>query len=288
MSMPSRCCELALTLVSGLPVRFEVHRTGEVLSFDELVRRRPDGAVVLSAWSGDPPPAEVAEKLRRAGFRVAAAFGPGPAGDPWRRTDLGGETWCGDSERPVGYRFLPLPDTPGQRVKFPAPFRDGVGFVTVHNTAEPFSAFDERMRVANRRDAKTSFHFAVDEREIVQLLPLEFHGWHAGDGEGDGNLRSLGVEICRSVFRGENDWLYRRAEANAILLASSLLRRFDLPLSALRTHRDWSGKYCPHRIFEEDSWDAFAARVAAMSEAPEAAELAAVIAQAGRQPRFSA
>ena len=273
-STPNRCCELALTLASGAPVRFEVHRTGEVLAFDELVCRRPEGAVVLSAWFDDPPPAEVAENLRRAGFRVAAAFGPGPEKDPWRRADLGSELWREAPERPVEYEFLPLPDTPEQREKFPAPFRGGVGFVTIHNTAEPFSARDERLRVVNRRDAKTSFHFAVDEREIVQLLPLDRHGWHAGDGEGDGNLRSVGIEICRSVFRGATGWLYRRAERNAALLASSLLRHFDLPDTALRMHRDWSGKFCPHRILEENSWADFRATVAGLSASKAARKLA--------------
>lgn len=273
-STPNRCSELALTLVSGVPVRFEVHRTGEVLVFDELLRRRPEGAVVLSAWSDDPPSAEVAENLRRAGFRVAAAFGPGPDDDPWRRADLGSELWRDEPETPVEYAFLSLPDTPEQREKFPGPFRGGVGFVTIHNTAEPFSARDERRRVVNRKGVRTSFHFAVDEREIVQLLPLEFHGWHAGDGAGDGNLRSVGIEICRSVFRGGNGWLYRRAEKNAALLASSLLRHFDLPDTALRMHRDWSGKYCPHRILEAGSWESFVSRVSAKLSAPETIILA--------------
>ena len=258
-------------------MRFEVHRTGEVLTFDELARRRPEGRVVLSAWCADPPPAEVAEKLRRAGFPVAAAFGPGTDDDPWFRRDLGFEVWTNEPARPVDYRYLPLPDTPEQRIKFPAPFRGGVGFITVHNTAEPFSAADERARVANRRGVRTSFHFAVDEREIVQLLPLEFHTWHAGDGEGDGNLRSVGVEICRSVFRGENEWLYRRAEENAVLLASSLLRHFGLPLTALRTHRDWSGKYCPHRILEADSWDSFVSRVGKKLDAQNITGLTSVL-----------
>ena len=279
-STPSRCCELALTLLSGLPARFEVHRTGEVLTFDELVRCRPEGKVVLSAWSDDPPPAEVAAELRRAGFRVMAAFGPGPEGDPWRRADLGGEVWDEPPPEPAGYISALLPDTPEQRKKYPAPFRDGVGFVTIHNTAEPFSAFDERDRVANRRDARTSFHFAVDEREIVQLLPLHFHGWHAGDGEGDGNLRSVGIEICRSVFREKNGWLYRRAEENASLLAAALLRHFGLPLSALRMHRDWSGKCCPHRILEAESWKAFVSRVASHLSSPEAIRLESAIRQA--------
>lgn len=54
-----------------------------------------------------------------------------------------------------------------------------------------------------------SFHFAVDEREAVQILPLAIHGWHAGDGRGPGNTESIGVEICRSQCRGPADWQYR-------------------------------------------------------------------------------
>jgi len=272
-STPSRSCELALTLLEGFPERFELHRTGEVLTLNELAARRPRGRIVLSAWGGDPPPAAVVEKLRAAGFRLAAAFGPGTAERPWFRRDLGSETW---EEPPEPPRFtdLLLPDTPEQRIKFPSLFRDGVGFVTIHNTAEPFSAVDERMRVANRRNVRTSFHFAVDEREIVQLLPLEFHGWHAGDGDGDGNLRSVGLEICRSVFRGVNDWLYRRAEDNAAALAAALLNYFDLTPAELRMHRDWSGKFCPHRILEENSWNSFTARVAAKLNSPATFRLA--------------
>jgi len=275
MSTPSRSCdELALTLASGPPVRFEVHRTGETLALAELFARRPPGKIVLSAWSDDPPLDAVVEKLRAAGFRIAAAFGPGTAVDPWLRRDLGGETWLEVPPEPPRFTDLPLPDTPEQRRKFPSPFRDGVGFVTIHNTAEPFSARDERARVANRRDVRTSFHFAVDERECVRLLPLGRHGWHAGDGDGDGNLRSVGVEICRSVFRKKNDWLYRRAEENAATLAAALLNILKLTPAELRMHRDWSGKCCPHRILEENSWKSFAARVTAKLDSPATLRLA--------------
>ena len=92
-------------------------------------------------------------------------------------------------------------------------------------------------------------------------------------------MRSVGVEICRSVFRGENAWLYRRAKENATTLAAALLRVLKLTPAELRMHRDWSGKYCPHRILEENSWDDFVSRVGAQLAAPAAAELAGRIAQ---------
>ena len=89
-------------------------------------------------------------------------------------------------------------------------------------------------------------------------------GWHAGDGaKGPGNRNSIGIEICRSRCTGERDWEYRRAEENGVLLAAWLLRKYNLPLSALRKHQDWSGKNCPHRILEEKRWESFKARVGA-------------------------
>ncbi len=148
--------------------------------------------------------------------------------------------------------------------KIPGPFAD-VETVTIHNTAEPLSARQERDRVDHRRDRMSvSFHFAVDEREAVQLLPLNRHAWHAGDGgKGPGNTRSIGIEICRSQCYGDDDALYRRAEANAVLLAAWLLDTYNLPLDALKKHQDWSGKNCPHRILVEKRWADFRRRVGA-------------------------
>lgn len=154
---------------------------------------------------------------------------------------------------------LPLDDTPfNRRFKMPGPMED-VHFLTVHNTDEPFSAFQERDRV-NFRSApvSVSFHYAVDETGVVELIPPSVRAWHAGDGaQGEGNLHSIGIEICRSICTGPEEFLYREAERNAVMLCALLLRRFRLGAGALRMHRDWSGKNCPHRIIAEHSWSRF-------------------------------
>ena len=33
-----------------------------------------------------------------------------------------------------------------------------------------------------RNDNEVSFHFAVDDKEVVQGIPLDRNAWHAGDG----------------------------------------------------------------------------------------------------------
>ena len=159
-----------------------------------------------------------------------------------------------------------LDDNPyNRRYKRPGPMPE-MKYITIHNTAEPFSARQERDRVNNRRDnMSVSFHFAVDENEAVQILELDEHGWHAGDGEnGEGNNKSIGIEICRSQCYGESDHLYRESEENAVRLAATLLNYYALTPDDLRMHQDWSGKYCPHRILDEKSWESFKERVRVM------------------------
>ncbi len=137
-----------------------------------------------------------------------------------------------------------------------------VEFITIHNTANVGPAINERNYLNTRTD-KTylSFHYAVDENEAIQILPLNVSGWHAGDGNGKGNRASIAIEICRSRCTGKDEQLYRRAEENAVLLAAWLLRRHNLPISALRKHQDWNGKNCPHRILDEGRWESFKQRV---------------------------
>ncbi len=134
-------------------------------------------------------------------------------------------------------------------------------YVTIHNTANKAPAVRERDYLNNRRDSVyISFHFAVDESEAVQIMPMDMHGWHAGDGHGDGNMKSIGIEICRSILYDGD--LYRRSEDNAVKLAAWLLFVNHLTIDDLRMHQDWSGKKCPHRIIEDNRWPEFRQRVA--------------------------
>ena len=50
--------------------------------------------------------------------------------------------------------------------------------ITVHNTANDASAMAEiKYMISN--NAEVSFHYAVDDKEAVQGLPLNRNGWHA-------------------------------------------------------------------------------------------------------------
>ena len=57
-------------------------------------------------------------------------------------------------------------------------------FVVVHNTANDATAQNEiKYMISN--DNQVSFHFAVDDKEVVQGLPTDRSAWHADDGAND-------------------------------------------------------------------------------------------------------
>lgn len=123
----------------------------------------------------------------------------------------------------------------------------------VHNTANDASAKNEISYMVSNT-SQTSFHFAVDDIEAWQGLPLDRNGWHAGDGaSGQGNRKYIGIEICYSKSGGEK---FTKAESNAIDLIVQLLKERNWTTAQVKKHQDFSGKYCPHRTLDL-GWERF-------------------------------
>ena len=128
-----------------------------------------------------------------------------------------------------------------------------IKYIVVHNTANDASAKNEIAYMISTNVA-TSFHFAVDDKEIVQGIPLDRTAFHAGDGRtGKGNRYGIGIEICYSKSGGDR---FIEAEKNAVKLIVYLLKKYNLDISAVITHQECSGKYCPHRTLDL-GWERF-------------------------------
>ena len=84
-------------------------------------------------------------------------------------------------------------------------------YITVHNTANDASAKNE-IAYMTRNNHATSYHYAVDDKEIIQAVPDNRNAWHCGDGNGKGNMTSIDVEICYSKRGGER---YVKSEEKA-------------------------------------------------------------------------
>lgn len=126
-------------------------------------------------------------------------------------------------------------------------------FVVVHNTANDASAQNEvKYMISNNN--QVSFHFAVDDKEIVQGLPLDRNAWACGDGaNGKGNRKGIQIEICYSKNGGIR---FENAEKNAAKFIAQLLKERGWGVDKVKKHQDFSNKYCPHRTLDK-GWASF-------------------------------
>lgn len=135
--------------------------------------------------------------------------------------------------------------------------------VTIHNTpwittaagTTPAEQYTRATVNGNMRD--TRVHYYVDNVCAWQNLPLTLSGWHAADGDGNGNRRTIAIECIMSSAYNDKD---KKSEDNCARLAAALLKKYKLEINALYTHNHWySGKYCPAYILPH--WDKFKAKV---------------------------
>ena len=129
------------------------------------------------------------------------------------------------------------------RYSIKCPYTMDYEYVTYHNTDNSASASNE-ISYIKRNNNKVSFHIAVDDIEAIEGLPLDRNAWHCGDGNGNGNRKSVGVEICYSKL-GKESSKFKKAEDNAVNVCAKLLKDKGLGIDRLKPHRFWSGKNCP-------------------------------------------
>ena len=153
--------------------------------------------------------------------------------------------------------------------------------VTVHNTdwisvasgTTPAEQYTRATVNGNMNDVRV--HYYVDNTCAWQNLPPTLSGWHAADGSGNGNRKTIAIECIMSGTYNSTD---KKSEDNCARLAAALLKQYGLGISHLYTHTHWlnvrdgkSGtvdqlntmynryKMCPLYILPH--WSAFKAKV---------------------------
>ncbi len=161
----------------------------------------------------------------------------------------------------------------GRHLEFPLRPR----YITIHSTQNPGATAAQHGRGMQRgafrgrsqwnRTGYLTWHFTVDDREVVQSLPTNIQGEHA-DHEGPGNTTSIGIEICE--FRDARRQAV--AVARAAKLTAWLRRQYGIPLDHVVPHQHWPqrhfGSYqknCPVILLNRGQpgrkWNAFLRQV---------------------------
>ena len=114
--------------------------------------------------------------------------------------------------------------------------------VTVHNTdwisvasgTTPAEQYTRATVNGNMKDVRV--HYYVDNVCAWQNLPLSLSGWHAADGSGNGNRRTIAIECIMSSAYNATD---KKSEDNCARLAAALLKKYGLDINHLYTHTHW-------------------------------------------------
>lgn len=136
--------------------------------------------------------------------------------------------------------------------------RQRLGFrgITVHNTSNYSNgagALNHAKYLQNSgKDNYVSWHYVVDKDYAVRCIPENEIAWCAGDGLGDGNGKTINIEICDNA-----DGDIRQATDNAVELCANILKRYgiDNVNGHLFQHNDWTGKDCPYDIRRGNPYD---------------------------------
>lgn len=145
-------------------------------------------------------------------------------------------------------------ECPKNKISLKCPYSMTPEFVVIHNTANDAPAKNE-ISYMHSNNNTVSFHFAADDKEIVQGIDLNRNTWNAGDGaNGKGNRKGISIEICYSKSGGVR---FEAAQRNAAELTAKLLKDYGWGIDRVKKHQDFNGKHCPHRTLDDYGWDYF-------------------------------
>lgn len=163
-------------------------------------------------------------------------------------------------------------ECPENRKSVKCPYAMTPTRIVIHNTANDAPAKNE-ISYMHRNGNTTSFHFAVDDKEIVQGIDLNRNALHAGDGKnGKGNREGIAIEICYSYCKklvngkwvaDEEKWnaqyksKFEAAQKNAAELTAKLLKEYGWGIDKVTKHEDYTTKHCPHRTLDLYGWEYF-------------------------------
>src|SRR5690625_2583567 len=137
---------------------------------------------------------------------------------------------------------------------------NGRKYIVIHETANTRAGANANAHArlqASGKSRQASWHYTVDDKEIVQSFSDNAQCWHAGNA--NYNKQSIGIEICVN-----SDGNFKKAVDNAAKLTKHLMDRYNIPASNVIQHNKASGKDCPRYLRSGEkgvSWGDFKAKL---------------------------
>lgn len=134
----------------------------------------------------------------------------------------------------------------------------GIRYIVIHYTGNDGDTAMNNAKYYAGNVVKTSAHYFVDEKEIVQSVDDLHIAWAVGGNKypscaqtGGGtmygkckNANSISIELCDA----KKDGVYApsaKTVAQALELTKALMKKYNIPASNVIRHFDVTGKLCP-------------------------------------------
>src|SRR5690606_22456767 len=129
-------------------------------------------------------------------------------------------------------------------------------YIIIHETANTRKGANANAHArlqASGNSRAASWHYTVDDKEIVQSFSDNAKCWHAGNRYYNEN--SIGIEICVN-----SDGNFKKAVENAVKLTKYLMNKYNISENNVIQHNTASGKNCPRYLRSGEkgvSWSEF-------------------------------
>ena len=119
-----------------------------------------------------------------------------------------------------------------------------VKYIVIHYTGNNTDSAKNNAIYFNGGNRNASAHYFVDDTSIYQVVEDNKGAWHIGNSKtAPNNQNSLGIEMCC-----KNGVVTEKTEENTIQLVKFLMKKYNIPISNVRTHAEVTnyGKTCPN------------------------------------------
>lgn len=133
-------------------------------------------------------------------------------------------------------------------------------YIVIHETANTRAGANANAHArlqASGNSRAASWHYQVDDKEIVQSFSDNARCWHSGNRYYNEN--GIGIEICVN-----EDSDFKKAVDNAAKLVNYLMNKYNIPSSNVIQHHTTSGKNCPRFLRSGEkgvTWNDFKAKL---------------------------
>lgn len=119
--------------------------------------------------------------------------------------------------------------------------------IVIHNTGYYFDSARKFYDYMNNVDISSKgCHYLIDDKEIIEVIPLEYSVYHTGKGNDYACKFGIAIEIVSNIDKEK----YLKGQKKAISLIKDLMKKYNLTKDDIYFHNDFANRYCPHQILD--------------------------------------